>query len=496
MLRVTTGTGWGRARGPTAALLLPLLATAIGTGLNLGPFGPPSLYLLAVVATAAIGGMWSGVAAAAVSFVGLNYFFTPPVHTLRVGKPQDLVALLVFLGVATIVGALLARALEERARVERREEALRLVNRFSTRLLSTELSGQVVHDVASTLVTLIDLETCTVDVPEVPALSASSSAAFPRPPAVGGPRPPSIVVPIVAGNVQLGTLRAERRPGERLFSEADERLLQALAGQLGLAIERRRFDTEARQARTGAEISEIRAALFSSVTHDLRTPLASIKAGITGLMDQHVGYNEEERNELLSTVLEETDRLNRLLDNILNLARARAGDVAIEKELTPFEDVVETVLARLRGILAPFKVRAMIRERLPAVWVDSVKMDQALTNIIENAARHSPPGGEILVAASPWHEGIQVRVADRGPGIPEDEREAVFEPFYRGRRSVGTGSGLGLAIARAVVQAHDGHIRVEGVPGGGTAVVIELPVGEPPERPQQEREAGWAEEIL
>jgi two-component system sensor histidine kinase KdpD len=472
--------GWKRVWITTAPLLLPLAVTGSATSIDLGPFGAPSLYLLAVVATSAVSGLWNGLAAAVISFVGLNYFFTPPVHTLRVSKAEDLVALLVFLGVAVIVGALFARALAEQRRVERREDELRLVNRFATRLLSSDLTEQVVHDVVGTLVGLLDLRSCSVDVPEEPSLSTSANSALA--PALGDGEAPAVEVPIAVGGAVIGTLRADRSPGGRSFTESDERLLQAIGGQLGLAMGRRRADSEARAARTGAEISEIRAALFSSVTHDLRTPLASIKAGITGLMDERVPLAPDARRELFVTVLEETERLNRLVDNILNLARARAGDIAIDKELTPFEDVVETVLTRLRGALAPFRVRTSLRDGLPGVWVDPVKMDQALTNIIENAARHSPSGGEIRVAVAPLRGGIQIRVADQGPGIAEDERLSVFEPFFRGSTSAGSGSGLGLAIARAVVQAHDGTIKIEGAPGGGTAVVIELPVGGPVER--------------
>jgi two-component system sensor histidine kinase KdpD len=291
---------------------------------------------------------------------------------------------------------------------------------------------------------------------------------------------PALDVPIDSGSVTLGTMHVERTPGAEGFTVADHRLLQALAGLLGLAIERQRLDAEARAARSDAEVSDIRAALFSSVTHDFRTPLASIKAGITGLANTDVALGPDERRELLATVVEETDRLNRLVDNVLNLARARAGEIVVEKELTPFDDVVETVLARLQIALAPFQLVAQIRDDLPAVWVDPVQMDQALSNIIENAIRHSPPGGNITVAVTGWRGGIHVRVADQGPGIPEEDRRLVFEPFYRGHADhKRPGSGLGLSIARAVVTAHGGKIWIEGVVGTGVAVVIELPVGEP-----------------
>jgi two-component system sensor histidine kinase KdpD len=463
-------------RGVAGAVILPLLATLLASWWDLGPFGPPSLYLLAVVVAAAIGGAWSGIGAAALSFIGLNYFFTEPRHTLRVDKVADVVALLIFLVVAVVVGALFARAVADRERAERQEEELRLVNRVATRLLSTELARGTIVEFAEAVIARLRLRSCAIEVSADPALSARLPAG---PPTDGEGHGDELDVPIESGTTPLGVLRAERPPDEP-FTVADRRLLQALAGLLGLALERNRLDAEARAARTDAEISEIRAALFSSVSHDLRTPLASIKAGVTSLMDGEVHFEPEEERELLTTVLEETDRLNRLLENVLNLARARAGDVALERELTPFDDVVETVLARLRGPLSSFELRTRIDEGLPGVWVDAVQMDQALTNILENAVQYSPKGSEISVGVSRVRGGIQVRVADHGPGIPPDERDQAVEPFYRGRSSSGSaGSGLGLAIARAVVAAHGGSLRLGEAPGGGLAVVIELSAGAP-----------------
>jgi two-component system, OmpR family, sensor histidine kinase KdpD len=464
-----------------AAIVLPVLATVFASIVDLGPFGPPSLYLLAVVVASAVGGAWSGIAAAAVSLVGLNYYFTEPFHTLRVDKAADVVALLIFLLVAVVVGALFARAVADRERAERQEEELRMVNRVATSLLSTELSASTIGECAAMIAARLGLRSCTIDVRDPPELSASVGVATVSGGASAEPSDGHVLdVPIGSEGSSLGMLIATR-PQETPFTVADRRLLQALAGLLGLALERNRLDMEARDARTDAEVSEIRAALFSSVTHDLRTPLASIKAGVTSLMDEGVRFEPEERTELLTTVLEETDRLNRLLDNVLNLARARAGDVALERELTPFEDVVETVLARLRGPLSSFELRTRIDDGLPGVWLDPVKMDQALTNIIENATEYSPAGSIISVAVSIVRQGIEVRVADHGPGIPKEERAMAVEPFYRGTSSSRRpGSGLGLAIARAVVIAHGGSLLLGEAPGGGLAVVIELPVGAPP----------------
>jgi two-component system sensor histidine kinase KdpD len=255
--------------------------------------------------------------------------------------------------------------------------------------------------------------------------------------------------------------------------------LNALGAQAALALERARLDAEARSARLDAEASQIRAALFSSVTHDLRTPLASIKTGVTSLLEQGVVYDATQQRELLGAMLVETDRLNRLVGNLLHLARVRAGALVPAKQLVPFDDIVEAVLTRMKPTLAPFSIRTMIRPDAPAVWIDPIQIDQVLTNVLENAVRYSPPNGEIVISVAPWNDGVQVRIADQGPGIAPEERERVFEAFVKGP---GGATGLGLSIARAVVLAHDGKIWAEGTPGGGTAIVFQLPLSEPGEQ--------------
>jgi two-component system sensor histidine kinase KdpD len=196
---------------------------------------------------------------------------------------------------------------------------------------------------------------------------------------------------------------------------------------------------------------------------------------VTSLLGGGV-HDPEPRRELLETVLEETDRLNRLVGNIVDLARIRAGALTPAREPTAIEDVLESVLHRMKHTLAGVTVRSIVRPDLPEVLIDPVQVDQVLTNVLENAARFSPLGGEILVAVSSWRDGVQVRVSDQGPGIPPEDRERVFEPFVRGDAGGGRGgSGLGLAIARAIALAHGGRIRIEGAPTGGAAVVLELP---------------------
>jgi two-component system sensor histidine kinase KdpD len=285
-----------------------------------------------------------------------------------------------------------------------------------------------------------------------------------------------IAVTISSGETRFGRLTGSRPVGEALEAD-DALLLEAAAGQIAVALERSRLDAQVAAARLQAERSQARAALFSSVTHDLRTPLASIKAAATSLLQEDVDLDAQERTELLRTIAEETDRLNRLIGNILELAKVRAGALVPAKQSTGLDEVVESVLHRMQPAFREVRVRTIFREA-PDVPADPVQIDQVLSNLLENAIRFSPPGGEIVVSVAPWDGGVQVRVADDGPGIAPEDRERVFEAFARGGArgpDGGGGTGLGLAIARAIVLAHGGRIRIEGTPSGGTAVVFELP---------------------
>jgi two-component system, OmpR family, sensor histidine kinase KdpD len=457
-----------------AAIGLPAAATALtfAIGRSSGVTAV-SLYLLAVVLAAAIAGVWSGVIAAALSFAGFVFFFTAPRFTFRVAAVEDVVAALVLLLVALVVGFLVARVLDERERTERRERDARLLGYLATKLLSGEQLPRVLDDFAQALLEPFDLTACEVDV-NLDEMQIHARAARPSAPVERGP---SEVVPISVEGSPFGAVRAIRAPSARGFTASERALLEATAKQAALAIERARLDLQVRGAQLDAETNQLRAALFSSVTHDLRTPLASIKASVTSLLSGDAVHDADQQRELLTTVLEEADRLNRVVGNLMDLAKIRAGALEPAREGAAIDELVQTVVARMRSQLSGVDVRLNIRADLPDVLVDPVQIDQVLTNLLENAALHSPPGGEVVISAAPFHDKVQVRVTDRGPGIPADERERVFEAFYRGDAAPERpGSGLGLAIARAIVVGHGGRIWVEGAPGGGTAVVFELPV--------------------
>src|SRR5262245_26495835 len=461
-----------RARATVIAIVAPGLALALA--LIVQPqreLGAASVFVLAVVAASVFGGIWAGIGSSVLGFLALNYFFTEPLHTLRVHNRDDVVALAVFLVVALLVGWVVARAVAERDRATRGEREARLLNLFATKALSGEPLERVLDDLAAALVDALRLASC-----EIRAEAAGRTFAVRRT-RPGAAEVGRMELPISSGEHEFGSLTAATEGGGDPPTE-DRRLLQAAASQIAADLERARLDAEIAAARLEAETSQARAALFSSVTHDLRTPLATIKTAVTSLLQVDVRFDQAQARELLQTVLEETDRLNRLVGNILGLAQVRSGSLTPAKELAALDEVVESVLHRLEPTLGSIRVRTIFRDT-PDVPVDPVLIDQVVSNLIENAVRFSPPGGEVTISVAPWRSAVQVRVADQGPGIPRADRERVFEPFTQlgaARPDASGGSGLGLAISRAIVLAHGGRIWIEGTPGGGTAIVFELPV--------------------
>ena len=221
----------------------------------------------------------------------------------------------------------------------------------------------------------------------------------------------------------------------------------------------------------------MRRALLSAVSHDFRTPLASIKASLTAITGDRDDalLTGPEALELLRTAIEETERLERLVANLLDLTRIRSGSLAPERVHIPVEELVEDAIAGLRAPLAEHPVEVMIRADVPLVDVDPVQVEQVFRNVLQNAAKFAPDGTPIRIAASRWQDAVEVRVSDRGPGIDPPDREAVFEEFFRSGDGREAGTGLGLAVARAIVGANGGAIWAEETPGGGATLVVRLP---------------------
>jgi two-component system, OmpR family, sensor histidine kinase KdpD len=460
-----------RRRAVRFALVLVAPGGATGLALALGSTRTTAaslIYLLAVVGVAGAAGLVPGMVSSALSFLGLNYFFTPPRHAFSVAKTDDLIALVVFVSVGMVVSTLVAHALTERMRAERREHEARSLYAISTRLLRSDDFAGAVEELTRVTRELFGLARCEVHVDGTGGSTPITTAAGAAPPES---RP--IVVALATGAKELG--RISLYPGPSGFGDTELRVARILAQQTAVALERSFLEREAREARVSAEAGRVRRALLSAVSHDFKTPLASIKAALTAMVEPNrTPLSKGDTDELLGTALDETERLERLVGNLLDLTRMRSGALSPERVSIAVEDVLDDAISGLRSRTEGHKVLLGIRKGLPPLCADPVQLGQVFRNVLENAAKFSPASSEIRVTAAAWRGAVEVRIADRGPGIPPTERAAVFEEFYRGgdRRA---GTGLGLAVAKAIVLAHEGDIWAEETPGGGATFVVRIP---------------------
>jgi two-component system sensor histidine kinase KdpD len=262
-------------------------------------------------------------------------------------------------------------------------------------------------------------------------------------------------------------------------------MLEALAQQVAGALERALLAEESKLVELRARTEELRNALLSSVSHDLRTPLAAITGSATTLLQDGTPLAPQQA-DLVRTIREEADRLNRLVTNLLAMTRV-AGGLEPRKEWVPLEEIVGSALERLGPRLEGREVRSRIARDLPLVPADPVLIEQVLVNLLENAGRHTPPGTAIDIAASRDGDRVKVEVLDRGPGLPAGDESRVFEKFFRGAGAPAGGSGLGLTICRGIVAAHGGTVEAANRPEGGASFRFTLPIdGQPPPLPEQE----------
>jgi K+-sensing histidine kinase KdpD len=262
-------------------------------------------------------------------------------------------------------------------------------------------------------------------------------------------------------------------PPTYTFNVADPRYLFTFGMMFGIGLLVSSLADRARDAAVRAESEALRGTLLSSVSHDLRTPLAAITGAATTLRDQAV--DEATRRELVEAICDEAERMERLVGNLLDMTRLSSGAVTAQREWIPVDELVGAALSRTEERLVRHAVRTQIPAEPALVRVDPILVEQLLVNLLENAARHTPPGTEVLVHAEGGPEGLVLEVADRGPGVTPGEEEAVFERFHRGGRATGQGAGLGLAIARAIAEVHGGTLRVAARPGGGASFRLALP---------------------
>jgi two-component system sensor histidine kinase KdpD len=472
------------------------------------------LYLLAVLATAVLYGTWPAIVASVAAFLCFDFFFVDPQYTFTVSDSEEWVGLGLLLATGIVTGRLAAE-LRDRAREAERREREAVVLYDVVRLMAEPDLQRALTSVAERLRTELDLAAVTISFGREQTLRAQADTGEPEslaltrdalglsdmvlasgagptgarrsqtgrwikvvPPARGARRSDRVRrVPIVLRGHEVGTVVLVARIGAAPFLRQQDRLLLVVANQLGLTLERLQLQREANESEVLRRTDELRTALMNAVSHDLRTPLASIIASAGSLLQSDVQWTESERREFLGAIDQEAQRLNRLVGNLLDLSRIEAGSLRPEMGWYDLGSLVEEVVGRLRFLTAAHNVTLDLPPDLPPIRFDYVEIDQVLTNLLENAIKYTPPGTQITVSVSRPDDLVRVDVTDNGPGIPRQALPRLFDAFYRGWSDQRPqGSGLGLAVAKGLVEAHGGQIWAENRPEGGARFVFTLPL--------------------
>ena len=437
--------------------LLTLLLVAARQHLNLAD--DLLVFLLAVVTVTVVGGFWPAVLAAVASSLLLNWYLTPPLHTFTIQEPKNLLALVLFVTVAVAVSSVVHLAARRAVQAAAsREETASLLALARTVLGGADTPTAVLDHLTGTLGGRAELQEFT-------------AGRWIRVAVSGG-----------AGPDTEGT-RIHPRPGLALLTNgqaaaATTTLLAGFGAQAAAALDRERLRMQASQAEALAEGNRIRTALLAAVSHDLRTPLASIKASVSSLRQTDVEWTAADEADLLATIEQNADRLDALIGNLLDLSRLHTG--SLEPFLRPTA-VDEVAPVALRGLDAPVQLEIAVPDGMPLVRADPGLLERVLANVFSNALRHSPSSQPPALHARQAGETVLLEIIDHGPGVPDGLKERIFEPFQRldDRHS---GVGLGLAVAKGFAEAMGGTITAADTPGGGLTIRVGLPVAHSDER--------------
>ncbi|MGH3186389.1 MAG: ATP-binding protein [Streptosporangiaceae bacterium] len=465
-----------------AAALLPALTavlTPFRVAINLT--SDVLVFTVAVILVALVGGFAPAMLTAIVGSLLLNYYFIKPIHQWTIAQANNVLALGVFVAVAVMVSAVVdiaARRTKQAARANAESELLATTAGSVLRGQQglNALLDRVREAFGMDSVTLLEQDSPDGnpggDIAAGRARSMTGSwhvVASRGEPAVTRPEDADVEVP-VADCLSLA-LRGRPLPA------SDRRVLGAFASYAAAALDQQRLAAQAQAAKPIAAADKMRTALLAAVSHDLRTPLASAKAAVTSLRSPEVKWTVEDREELLATADESLDRLTHLVDNLLDMSRLQAGALSLFPRPAGLDEIVSRALDNLdpaaRGIAVD------IPESLPEVDVDPAILERVIVNLTENALRYSPPGKPPLLSASALGDRVELRVVDRGPGIPEEDRNRMFVPFQRlGDTDNTTGVGLGLALSHGLTEAMGGTLTADDTPGGGLTMTISVPVVE------------------
>ncbi|MGW6499493.1 DUF4118 domain-containing protein [Nonomuraea angiospora] len=462
-------TGWA-----LAVAGMPLL-----TGL-LAPFRDvlslPSeilFFLCLTVGVALAGGMWPAITAAIGGSLLLNWYFTPPIGEFTINDPENLFALVVFVLVAVAVSSIVDLAARRTRQAARASADAELLATLAGHVLRGEaavpsLMERMRETFGFTSVTLLERRPDAGRTPD----HRSDPDAW-RIVATSGGAPPTCPGQSDTDVVIDDDMILAARGGP--MDAADRTVLESFAAEAAVALRQERLQEAAERARPLAEADRMRTALLAAVSHDLRTPLASAKAAVESLGNTDVDWSDHDRAELVDTAKESLDKLDRLVANLLDMSRLQAGVLG----LTPEPVALEEVVPRAVDDLGPMRdrIEGDVSIELPEIVADPALLERVLVNLMSNAVRYSPPDEPVLVTASRHGEHVEIRVIDRGPGIPPEAHDRVFQPFQRlGDRDNHSGVGLGLALSRGLAEAMGGTLVPEETPGGGLTMILTMPV--------------------
>ena len=469
------------------------------------------VYLLGVVAVGLGYGSWYAIGTGVASFLVYDFLYVQPLYTLQVGSAEEWVDLLLFLVVAAAIGRLSALQLERRREAELRSAEAQAMFAMSRDIMTASSALEAAPRLASRLAREAQMRRVWVGLgaaigeervvadsrPEgarpstatrwtLQSLSSEMKPSWTRIHDSGTPGRPARAamdlnvfrVPIAAGSEPVGSLWATRVATDPFPGRSHSRLMAAAADQLGQAVVRDRLAAEATAAEVARQGEALKSALLDSVSHDLRTPLAAIRATAGNLADPDVPWTESAQRAAAQSIDREADRLSRLLRNMLELGRIEGSALNPTLELYELADLVEPVVERSAAVVDPPRLEVAIPEDLPAVRVDGLFVDQILTNLIDNAVRYAA-GCEIRISASADPGWVDLVVEDGGPGVPQSELGKIFERFYRqpGRKDsrIAGGSGIGLAVVRGLAEAMGGSVAARRSPLGGLAISVRFP---------------------
>ena len=499
---------WQRTR-TGYSYLLALLTLVICTLLcwAIRPlFSPANLvmiYLVGVVFVSIQAGRGPSIAASILSVIAFDFFFVPPYFSLGISDTEYLLTFVVMLLVALTISDLTNRVRQqaEAARErERRTASLYAMSRAfansqgidNLTRVAAEHIGEVFNSRAFILLPDTHNQVSMAAQAEViPQFDQNEQSAaqwvyeHKQPAGLNTntlPRSQGYYVPLMTSRGPIGVLAMF--PEDRLSIVLPDQvhILETFANQTALAIERARFAEETEKARIQVETERQRNTLLSSISHDLRTPLASITGAVSSLLENEDTLDRSGRHDLAQLAYEEARRLNRQISNLLDMTRLASGAVKVVKEWQSLEEVIGSALNLLTDHLADHPVRVSLPDDMPLVPFDSLLIGQVFANLLENAAKYTPPGTVIEITARVDGNGAAVEVADRGPGLPPGEEQHVFDKFYRASPQTARGIGLGLTICRGIIEAHGGRIWAENRVGGGAIFRFTLPFdGRPPE---------------